>query len=161
MFSSPNRSCAGFVTHTPKRASLGHAAVYRAPRSCLRDCGSSDRAGLKPDQIATRPAGSRTWRTTLAAIRAIRSERPDLAISVAGRTASLVALISGARRRIGYLDEAYRWTLTDGIPGGRYQDRQHEVEYVRALARRAGVRNAPTRLHAPLESMTVDGSRIR
>jgi lipopolysaccharide heptosyltransferase II len=100
-----------------------------------------------------------TWRAYLATFRLLRGAHPDLAVSVAGRTASLVALISGAPRRIGYLGEAYRWSLTDGIDGGRYDERQHEVEYVRALAALAGVRGAPDRLHAPLaaaDRATVD-----
>jgi lipopolysaccharide heptosyltransferase II len=125
---------------------------YTAPLA--RSYGLADRVIELDSNRIRSPRGlldPRTWRTTLAAIRAIRAERPDLAISVAGRTASLVALLSGARRRIGYLDEAYRWTLTDGIPEGRYHDRQHEVEYVRALARRAGVRDAPAGLHAPVD----------
>ena len=87
------------------------------------------------------PAGllrARPWRDTLALLRDLREAHYDLAISVSGDIGSILTRLSGAARRVGYADEAYGWFLTDPIPGGRYQRRQHEVRYVLALAERAG-----------------------
>ena len=78
------------------------------------------------------------WRDALTLLRTLRSTRYDLAISVSGDIGSILTRLSGAARRIGYADEAYRWFLTDPVPGGRYQKRDHEVRYVLALAERAG-----------------------
>lgn len=86
------------------------------------------------------------WRRLIRSILAIRATQPDLAVSVTGRTASLVAFLSGARRVIGYQSEAYLAMLTDAERGGRYGTRMHEVEYGRRLARRAGAPNPPRRL---------------
>jgi lipopolysaccharide heptosyltransferase II len=97
----------------------------------------------------------KTWTSYWRIVREIRREQPDLAISVAGRTASLVAFLSGADRTIGYEDEAYPYMLTDGLPGGRYRERKHEVEYVRSLARYAGGHDVPRTLRAvPCEDDT-------
>ncbi|HZU14639.1 MAG TPA: lipopolysaccharide heptosyltransferase II [Chloroflexota bacterium] len=79
-----------------------------------------------------------TWRTYHDAYRQIRRRRFDLAISLAGRTGSLLAALSGAPRVIGYQREAFPATLTEPVPGGRYGVRRHEVEYVRGLAGAAG-----------------------
>lgn len=93
------------------------------------------------------------WRT----IRAIRARHFDVAISLAGRTASLCAFLSGSARTIGYDLEAYPHLLTDPVPGGRYLERMHEVEYVLRLARAAGARSAPEHLEAPVD----DGARAQ
>jgi lipopolysaccharide heptosyltransferase II len=78
----------------------------------------------------------------LAMFRRLRQTHYDLCISVSGDIASVVARLSGARRRVGYAGESYRGMLTDPVPGGRYAVRRHEVEYVRELARAAGGRDS-------------------
>ncbi|MGH2516406.1 MAG: glycosyltransferase family 9 protein, partial [Ktedonobacterales bacterium] len=93
-----------------------------------------------------RPTGllkPRTWHDARALLRELRGARYDLALSVSGDIASILARLSGARRRFGYADEAYRHFLTDTLPGGRYQAHQHEVRYVLALAAAAGGIVAP------------------
>lgn len=88
-----------------------------------------------------RPSGllrPQTWRDALALLRELRGARYDLAVSVSGDIGSILTRLSGAPRRVGYADEAYGSFLTDELPGGRYQRRQHEVRYVLALAERAG-----------------------
>src|SRR5947209_3915631 len=77
-----------------------------------------------------RPSGAlnpATWIAYRRAFHAMRGARYDLGISLAGRTASLVAFLSGACRTFGYADEAYPFLLTDPVPGGRYGERKHEV----------------------------------
>lgn len=78
------------------------------------------------------------WREAIALIRRLRASEYDLALSVSGDIGSILTRLSGARRRVGYADEAYRRFLTDTLPGGRYQRHQHEVRYVLDLARVAG-----------------------
>ena len=80
----------------------------------------------------------RPWRDALTLLKDLRAAKYDLAISVSGDIGSILTRLSGAPRRVGYADEAYGSFLTDTLPGGRYQRRQHEVRYVLALAERAG-----------------------
>ncbi len=87
----------------------------------------------------------------------LRACRYDLSVSIAGDWASVLAWLSGARRRVGYEREAYPGLLTDPVPGGRYGVRQHEVEYVKQLARVAGGRVADD--VAPALHATPEGER--
>lgn len=91
-------------------------------------------AWRRPDGLL-RP---RTWLDARKLLADLRSARYDLAMSVSGDIGSILTRLSGAPRRVGYADEAYSWFLTDTLPGGRYQRRQHEVRYVLDLAQRAG-----------------------
>ncbi|MGH2447626.1 MAG: glycosyltransferase family 9 protein [Chloroflexota bacterium] len=88
----------------------------------------------------------RTWRLYWDAYRRVRGLKPDLCISVCGKTASLCGLVSGASRRIGYESEAYAGTLTEALAGGRFQQAILEVDYVNDLARAAGASHIPDRL---------------
>ncbi len=90
------------------------------------------------------------------AIRELRAQHYDLAISVCGEWAGVVARLSGARRRVGFAGEAYPHFLTDPVPGRRFALGMHEVDYGLALAERAGGSVAPIgdparlpRLHVP------------
>lgn len=88
-----------------------------------------------------RPVGllkPNTWHDALTLLRTLRAARYDLAISISGDIGSVLTRLSGARRRFGYADEAYKHFLTDSLPGGRYATHQHEVKYVLALALAAG-----------------------
>jgi lipopolysaccharide heptosyltransferase II len=78
------------------------------------------------------------WLEAAKVLRTIRASRYDLAVSISGDMGSILTRLSGAKRRFGYSREAYRFFLTDPLPGGRYLTRQHETEYVLALARAAG-----------------------
>ena len=84
-----------------------------------------------------------TWTETLGALSRLRMPRYDLAISVSGDIGSIVTRLTGARRRIGYAREAYRWFMTDPVPGGRYLERAHETRYVLRLAAAAGASPQP------------------
>jgi lipopolysaccharide heptosyltransferase II len=80
----------------------------------------------------------RNWDGVRDLVSMLRSARYDLCLSVSGDWGSVLAWISGARRRVGYAGEAYPGLMTDPVPGRRYAVRKHEVEYVKALARAAG-----------------------
>jgi lipopolysaccharide heptosyltransferase II len=98
------------------------------------------RAGdLLEPRRALRP---RAWSQAAATIAGLRAQEYDLAIVCYGRLASAVALLSGARHRIGYAAECFPGSLTRALPGGRYDRPWHEVEYNVALARAAGAAGA-------------------
>jgi lipopolysaccharide heptosyltransferase II len=98
------------------------------------------------------------WAEALGVLRAMRSAHYDLAISISGDMGSILTRLSGARRRVGYAREAYPFFLTDPVPGGRYRLRQHETEYVLALARAAGAVTSPDDAR-PVLAVDVDTVR--
>jgi ADP-heptose:LPS heptosyltransferase len=61
------------------------------------------------------------YSAALALLHTLRANRYDLCVSVCGDWASIWARLSGARRRVGYRNEAYPYFLTDPVPGGRMQ----------------------------------------
>jgi lipopolysaccharide heptosyltransferase II len=79
-----------------------------------------------------------TYAAILRTIARLRGERFDLCVSLYGRMASLLALASGARRRVGYGREAYPFTLTDPVHGRRFDRRRHEIRWCLDLAVAAG-----------------------
>jgi lipopolysaccharide heptosyltransferase II len=85
----------------------------------------------------------KTWRAARVLLRTFREARYDLAVCISGDMGSILTRLSNARRRIGYADESYPFFMTDVVSGGRYQTHQHEVRYVLALARKAGVSVEP------------------
>lgn len=95
-------------------------------------------------------------------VQQLRNEHYDLAISVCGDWGSIIAMLSGAKRRVGYADEAYAHFLTDPVRGGRYHERKHEIEYVLALAAAAGGIIPPVtdRLRRP-NVVVLDHARMR
>jgi lipopolysaccharide heptosyltransferase II len=84
-------------------------------------------------------AAPRTWIDYRRTVQRLRSERFDIAIALSGPMASLWATLSGAQKTIGFGSEAYRGFLTHPVPGGRYDERSHEIEYVMRLMRATGV----------------------
>jgi lipopolysaccharide heptosyltransferase II len=101
------------------------------------------------------------WTAAFATLRDLRRERYDLALSVYGALASAVALLIGARRRVGFRGEAAPATLSDGLPGARY-DRPgwHEAEYGVALADLAARGRGSTRA-GPAENGRPEGPPMR
>ncbi|HEX6819277.1 MAG TPA: hypothetical protein VF120_12945, partial [Ktedonobacterales bacterium] len=58
-----------------------------------------------------RPTGllkPKTWCDALALLRTLRAAHYDLAVCISGDIGSILTRLSGARRRFGYADEAYR-----------------------------------------------------
>ncbi len=86
------------------------------------------------------------WRAARALLGRMRSRHYDLAISVYSSWAAVLALASGATRRVGYGREGYPGFMTDSVRGGipgrsrHYAplDNRHEVDYCLELARAAG-----------------------
>ncbi len=70
------------------------------------------------------------------ALRELRARRFDLTISLHGRTASLLALVTRSRRRIGFAGDAYPSALDEPRPGGRQSHarlRLHDTDHTLAL----------------------------
>jgi len=91
------------------------------------------------------------WRELRLLRNKLRARRYDLAVSVYGSWAAALAVLSGARRRVGYDSESFPGFMTDSVPGGipgRWRhyaplDNRHEVDYCLELARAAGATITP------------------
>lgn len=89
----------------------------------------------------------KNWRELRALLRKLRTGHYDLAISLYGRWAAVLAVLSGAKRRLGYGREGFPGFMTDSVPGRRQRytslDNKHEVDYCLELARAAGATLTP------------------
>jgi lipopolysaccharide heptosyltransferase II len=85
------------------------------------------------------------WREARALLKRLRGRHYDLAISVFGPWAALLAVLSGAPRRVGFGRESYFGFMTDSVPGRHWKpgDRKHEVDYCLQLAHKAGATVTP------------------
>jgi lipopolysaccharide heptosyltransferase II len=101
----------------------------------------------------------RNWREALALMRRLRMKQYDLAVSVFGSWACVIAALSGASRRVGFAQEAYPGFMTDPVPGKHWHagDRLHEVDYCLQLARAAGASVSPEDRvpYLPVDSQAV------
>jgi len=90
-------------------------------------------------------AQGRNWRAALSVIRRLRGRRYDIAVSVFGNWAAMLAVASGAKRRVGFGRESYPGFMTDSVAGRHWQpgERLHEVDYCLKLARAAGATVTP------------------
>ncbi len=93
----------------------------------------------------------KNWREARKLLHRLRARHYDLAVSVYGNWAAVLAVLSGAKRRVGYGPEGYPGFMTDSVPGGipgRWRhwaplDDKHEVDYCLALAQAAGATLTP------------------
>lgn len=93
----------------------------------------------------------KNWREARKLLHRLRACQYDLAVSVYGNWAATLAVLSGAKRRVGYRSESYPGFMTDNVPGGipgRWRhwaplDDKHEVDYCLALAQAAGATLTP------------------
>ena len=87
----------------------------------------------------------RNWRNTRTLVRRLRSQRYDIAVSVFGNWAAIIAVLGGAKRRVGFGRESYPGFMTDSVAGRHWKtgDHLHEVDYCLQLARAAGVTITP------------------
>ncbi len=72
-----------------------------------------------------------TYRQLYLAWRQLRSERPDVTLSLYGKTASFITFISRSALRIGYADEAYRNLVSPASGSGRrsMRRRMHDSRF--------------------------------
>ena len=75
----------------------------------------------------------------------LRNRHYDLALSVFGPWAAILAVISGARRRVGFGRESYFGFMTDSLPGAHWTagDHLHEVDYCLQLVQAVGAKPEP------------------
>lgn len=88
---------------------------------------------------------TRNWRITFQVLRRLRARRYDIAVSVFGNWSAMLAVASGAKRRVGFGRESYPGFMTDSVAGRHWQpgERLHEVDYCLKLARAAGATITP------------------
>jgi lipopolysaccharide heptosyltransferase II len=119
-------SSASIVGHDPDIAEIitYDPNVWRRPRALLQ---------------------ARNWRAASSLRRRLRTRHYDLAVSVFGPWASILAVVSGARRRLGFAQEGYPGFMTDSVAGRHWdpRDHKHEVDYCLELAQAAGVNVGP------------------
>jgi lipopolysaccharide heptosyltransferase II len=87
----------------------------------------------------------KNWRELRALRSRLRVRQYDLAVSMSGPWAAVLALLSGAPRRVGFARESYPGFITDNVPGRHWRpgDRLHEVDYCLELAQAAGATIRP------------------
>ncbi|GCF07092.1 lipopolysaccharide heptosyltransferase II [Dictyobacter arantiisoli] len=87
----------------------------------------------------------RNWLAARSLYRQLHAQQYDLAVSVFGPWAAILAVLSGAQRRLGYEQESYPGLMTDTIPGQHWHpgDHIHEVDYCLQLVEAAGATVVP------------------
>ncbi len=87
----------------------------------------------------------KNWREARAMLRRLHARHYDIAVSVFGPWAGLLAVLSGAKRRVGFGRESYPGFMTDSVPGRHWDpgDHKHEVDYCLELAKAAGATITP------------------
>ena len=85
------------------------------------------------------------WHDVWALRDRLRSQHYDLAVSIFGPWAAILAMLSGAQRRVGFGRESYPGFITDNVDGAHWQsgDHLHEVDYCLQLAQAAGATIEP------------------
>ena len=99
----------------------------------------------------------KNWRELLKLRHHLQQQHYDLAVSLFGPWASILAVLSRARRTVGFADESYPGFFTDPVPGRHWREGEklHEVDYCLQLARAAGADVTPAER---VPSLVVDPS---
>jgi lipopolysaccharide heptosyltransferase II len=129
-------------------AEIDLLATPSSARVALHDPNLSEIIAYDPN-IWRRPKALvqlKNWREARKLARRMRSRHYDLAVSIYANWAAVLAVLSGAKRRVGYGPEGYPGFMTDPVPGGipgRWRhyaplDDKHEVDYCLELAKAAG-----------------------
>jgi lipopolysaccharide heptosyltransferase II len=87
----------------------------------------------------------KNWRNAYNLWCRLRAHHYDIAISVFGKWAGVIAALSGAKRRVGFGRESYPGLMTNNVPGWHWRpgDHKHEVDYCLELAKAAGATISP------------------
>ncbi len=82
----------------------------------------------------------KNWHDANALLHHLHARHYDLAVSVYGQWAGMLAVLSGTKRRVGFGRESYPGFMTDSVPGRHWSplDNKHEVDYCLELAQAAG-----------------------
>jgi lipopolysaccharide heptosyltransferase II len=136
------------LKRTYPQAEIDLLAIPTSAKVALHDPHLSEIITYDPNiwrrpQALIRP---KNWRDAQALLRRLHERHYDLAVSVYGPWAGIMAVLSGAKRRVGFGSESYPGFMTDSVPGGlpgrmRHRnppDNKHEVDYCLELAQAAG-----------------------
>ena len=82
----------------------------------------------------------KNWSNAYNMLSHLHEHHYDVAVSVFGKWAGILAAMSGAKRRVGFGRESYPGFMTDNVRGRHWRsgDHKHEVDYCLGLARAAG-----------------------
>jgi lipopolysaccharide heptosyltransferase II len=82
----------------------------------------------------------KNWRNAYNLLSHLHARNYDIAVSVFGKWAGILAAVSGAKRRVGFGRESYPGLMTDNVRGRHWRpgDHKHEVDYCLELAKAAG-----------------------
>ena len=82
----------------------------------------------------------KNWRELRDLLKKLHERDYDLAISLFGKWAGVLAALSGAARRVGFGRESFPGLMTDSVTGQHWQPgaQKHEVDYCLELAQAAG-----------------------
>jgi len=88
---------------------------------------------------------AKNWRDAYRLLRRLRARHYDIAVSLYGAWAGVIAVLSGAQRCVGFGRESYPGFMTDSVPGVHWspKSRKHEVDYCLQLAQAAGATISP------------------
>src|SRR5215471_17827393 len=108
------------LKRTYPQAEIDLLAIPSSARVAINDPDLSEIITYDPN-IWRRPkalAQPKNWRDAGALRRRFHERQYDLAVSVYGPWAGILAVLSGAKRRVGYGRESYPGFMTDSVPGG-------------------------------------------
>jgi len=141
------------LKRTYPQAEIDLLAIPSSAKVALHDPHLSEIITYDPNiwrrpQALVRP---KNWRDAQVLLRHLHERHYDLAVSVYGPWAGTLAVLSGAKRRVGFGRESYPGFMTDSVPGGlpgrmRHWiplDDKHEVDYCLDLAQAAGATITP------------------
>lgn len=83
---------------------------------------------------------TKNWRELRALLSTLHEREYDLALSLFGKWAGTLAVLSGAKRRVGFGKESFPGLMTDSVTGRHWTpgEQKHEVDYCLELAAAAG-----------------------
>ena len=136
------------LKRTYPEAEIDLLAISASAKVAIYDPHLSEIISYDPN-IWRRPkalVSPKNWQKAVTLRRQLQAHHYDLAISVYGNWAAALAVLSGAKRRVGYRSEGFPGFMTDNVRGGipgRWRhwsplDDKHEVDYCLALAQAAG-----------------------
>lgn len=87
----------------------------------------------------------KNWRELRTLLKTLRAREYDLAISVFGKWAGVLAALSGAKRTLGFGHESFPGLMTESVAGKHWTpgEKKHEVDYCLELAQAAGATIQP------------------
>lgn len=132
------------LKHTYPGAEIDLLAVPASAKVVMHDPDLAQIITYDPN-IWRRPKAifhAKNWRDAFRLRRHLRAQRYDIAVSVFGPWAGVIAVLSGAKRRVGFGRESYPGFMTDNVPGRHWSpgDHKHEVDYCLELAKSSGAK---------------------